>query len=165
MTAQPQATLAGARVLAQFNSYAGLVDALRARARELRVSPGSEAFAEVSGLPSRYASKLVSPAMPKKLGATSLQPMLACLGVQLALLEDEEALERVVSRLPRMDETHVRTRSKSFTLSGTFLKKRARLGRLAKAAVHRDKQARRAKWRLAKARQRQETKMKVAVDE
>ena len=45
-------------------------------------------------------------------------------------------------------------RAKTFTLSGTFLRARARKGGLAKAAVHRDKLARRERWRLAKAAQR-----------
>jgi hypothetical protein len=53
-----------------------------------------------------------------------------------------------------MDETRLRTRSRTFTLSDRFIKKRARLGGLAKAAVQRDKLARRKRWRLAKAKQR-----------
>jgi hypothetical protein len=63
-------------------------------------------------------------------------------------------MERLAGRIPTMGETQARTRSKTFTLSGTFLGKRAWLGGLGKARVHKEKLHRRAKWRLAKAKQR-----------
>jgi hypothetical protein len=130
MTVEPQqATLAGARLIGEpFNSYEALVDRLRERARELRVSPGSTEFAAVSGLPERYASKLVAPGKSKRMGAMSLQPMLMCLGAKLALLEDEDAVERVVSRLPKMAAAQLRSRAYTRTVSDRKLKEWGRLG-------------------------------------
>jgi hypothetical protein len=155
MTAEPQqATLAGARLLAEFQSYDGLIDALRARARERRIAVGSAEFAAVAGLPDRYATKLLGPGKVKRLGPVSLGPILECLGTRLALLEDADAMERLAGRIPTTDEKRLRARSTTFTLSGHFLKKRARLGGLAKAAVHRDKIERRGRWRIAKSKQR-----------
>jgi hypothetical protein len=147
-------TLAGARLLAEFNSYEGFVEALRRRARELRISPGSEAFAEVSGLSQRYAAKLLGSGKVKRLGPISMQPILQCLGARLALLVDEESLEHIVKRLPQMDERHVRSRASTWTVSGHMLKKYGRLGGLATARVRADAAAQRAKWRLQNRAQR-----------
>jgi hypothetical protein len=77
MTAEPTPqTIASARLIAEFNTYAGLVDALRARAQERRISVGSEDFAAVSGLPARYASKILGSGKTKRLGTVSLGPIL-----------------------------------------------------------------------------------------
>jgi hypothetical protein len=175
VNAQPEPqTLAGARVLAQFSCYPGLIDALRDPAQALRISPGSAEFASVSGLPERYARKLLGPGKIKRLGAVSLGPILACLGTRLALVEDEEALKRVSGRLPQMDERSMRSRAVTWTVSGKKLKEWGRLGAKKRASLKLkdiarkelnkryvrkhlaglDEAERRRRWAAAKARQR-----------
>jgi hypothetical protein len=69
-----------------------------------------------------------------------------------------------MDRLPKVMEGQERARSKSFTLSGRFLKERARLGGFGKARVHQDKLSRRARWRLARAKQRAKVREAQVVE-
>jgi hypothetical protein len=88
--------------LAVVTDYRGLVTALRRRIVEL--GTGMESVDEVAGLPARYTSKLLSTNVrpgKKNLGPLSLGPLLGALGVKLALVADEEALAKVIDRLPQ----------------------------------------------------------------
>ena len=78
--------------------YRGLVTALRRRIVELGTS--MESVDEVAGLPARYTSKLLSRNNKTSLGQTSMGPILGALGLKLALLHDDEALAKVIDRLP-----------------------------------------------------------------
>jgi hypothetical protein len=88
------------------NGYQALVDSLRARAQELRVALSSENFAQVSGLPSFYAAKLLSPSshQVRRIGAISLGPLLGALSLKLIVMEDEKAFARFGPLLERRNE-------------------------------------------------------------
>jgi hypothetical protein len=138
------------QTLAEVKDYYGLIDALRARARERQLALSSPAIAAVAGLPDGYIAKLLGPGKVRTFAWASMGPVLAVLGAKLILVVDQEAVEALDHRLPKWNATKVHARSKTFTLSGCFLKKRARLGGLARAKVHKDKLAQRERWRLAK---------------
>ena len=67
------------RVIGEFTDYNELITALRARAAELNLS-GADAD-RLSGLPDRYAQKLLGPQQIRRLGATSLGPFLGALAL------------------------------------------------------------------------------------
>jgi hypothetical protein len=84
--------------LAIVTDYRGLVTALRRRIVEL--GTGMESVDAVAGLPARYTSKLLSRNNKTSLGQTSMGPILGALGLKLAVLPDDEALAKVIDRLP-----------------------------------------------------------------
>jgi hypothetical protein len=84
--------------LAIVTDYLGLVTALRRRIVEL--GTGMESVDAVAGLPARYTSKLLSRNHRTSLGQTSMGPILGALGLKLAVLPDDEALAKVIDRLP-----------------------------------------------------------------
>jgi hypothetical protein len=84
--------------LAIVTDYLGLVTALRRRIAEL--GTGMESVDAVAGLPARYTSKLLSRNNKTSLGQTSMGPILGALGLKLAVLPDDEALAKVIDRLP-----------------------------------------------------------------
>jgi hypothetical protein len=86
------------------NGYAGLVDAMRARAQERRIALSSADFAAVSGLPSYYGNKLLAANPVRRIGAISLGPLLGALGIRLLVVEDPIAVQRFTSRLPVRNE-------------------------------------------------------------
>ena len=81
------------KVLGEFSDYDQMITALRARAAELNLS--GETIDTISGLPSRYAQKLLGPHQIRKLGATSLGPFLGALAVRCLIVEDKAALARL----------------------------------------------------------------------
>jgi hypothetical protein len=89
------------------NGYAGLIDAMRARAQERRIALSSADFAAVSGLPSYYGNKLLAANPVRRIGAISLGPLLGALGLKLIVAEDEQAVQRFTSRLPVRNESRV----------------------------------------------------------
>lgn len=99
-----------ARELAIVRDYDDLHAVLRARADELNVSRLT--IDHVAGLQDGYTAKLLAPVPLKRVGAISMGPLLAALGLALVVVEDPEALERVSSRLvPRYSgrgATHMR---------------------------------------------------------
>jgi hypothetical protein len=84
--------------LAIVTDYLGLVTALRRRIVEL--GTGMESVDAVAGLPNGYASKLLSRNNKTSLGRVSMGPLLGALGLKLAVLPDDEALAKVIDRLP-----------------------------------------------------------------
>jgi hypothetical protein len=89
------------RQLGTVRNYHDLHEVLRQHADELNVARLT--IDAVSGLPSGYTGKLLGPGKIKRVGATSMEPLLATLGIKLIAVVDEEALERVQSRLsPRI---------------------------------------------------------------
>lgn len=144
------------KTLAEIRDYAELVQSLRARAVERRISLQSVSLHQVAGLPDRYLSKVLAPdGTPAKskrhLGRISLGPALAVLGVKLVLVECEEALARYAHRLDYMDERDMR--EKSVTISRRLLREAGKKGGLASAKkpthflVKRAAKAARARWR------------------
>jgi hypothetical protein len=85
--------------LAVVTDYLGLVTALRRRIVE--IGTGMESVDEVAGLPNGYTGKLLNRARgARALGPISFGPLLGALGLKLAVLPDDEALAKVIDRLP-----------------------------------------------------------------
>lgn len=107
--------------LATVTTYAGFIEALRARCEQLQIS--REAIDHVSGLQSGYFAKLL--AMPHRqtsmrtLGKTSFDLLIPALGVKLLMVEDEVVTSRLRSRLdvPNRDAAQVRTKPASTVAS------------------------------------------------
>jgi hypothetical protein len=115
------------------DGYAGLLSALQARALERRISLGGAAAAQVAGLPVGYLQKILSP-IPKsrknvrRIGVTSLGPVLGILGVKLVMFADPEAIARYGSKIPVRQERSVRTSAVHLHFSRQFLAKIGALG-------------------------------------
>jgi hypothetical protein len=86
------------KIIAEVNSYRGLVEALLSRKDELDVS--FETLDHVAGLPVRYSAKVLC-ARQKTLGPTSLGALLGALALKLAIVSDEEQFARIQHRLVR----------------------------------------------------------------
>jgi hypothetical protein len=91
------AAAATPRVLARAATYGELTAALRARLVELNINLAT--LDDVSGLPDRYAQKLLADPPIKSLGLASVGPVLGALGLRLVVEEDLEQFERVRGRL------------------------------------------------------------------
>jgi hypothetical protein len=94
------------RVICEFSDYDELINGLRLRAAELNLS-GADAD-RLSGLPERYAQKLLGPNQIRRLGAISLGPFLGALGVRGQLVEDKTAVERLKTRITPKRSSYVR---------------------------------------------------------
>jgi hypothetical protein len=68
---------AAPRQLAVVRSYGDLINALRARIRELGTT--CEAVDYIAGIPLRYCNKLLAPHPPRTIGSQSLGPLLGAL--------------------------------------------------------------------------------------
>jgi hypothetical protein len=106
------------------NGYAGLVAAFRARANELCVAIGGASAAQISGLPSSYLAKLLSPS-PKparRFGAISLGPVLGVLGIKLIVTTDEKAEKKFGSKLEKRQESSVHSSGVNIHFTRRFLR-------------------------------------------
>jgi len=83
--------LSSIRPLAVAYDYAGLHQAIRARAAALGYT--NETLDEVAGLQSGYSGKLLGPKMPRKFGPVSLGAVMGALGLCLVIVEDPSAPE------------------------------------------------------------------------
>src|SRR5215469_7832857 len=114
------------RVIGEFSDYDQMIGALRQRAADLNLS--GEIIDHVSGLPTRYAQKLLGPHQIRRLGVTSLGPFLGALAVRCLIVEDKAALERLRRQTtPRRNE-YVRADATHVTLTFRFMQKIGRLG-------------------------------------
>src|SRR3974390_2358256 len=91
--------MAGERHLATVRDYHQLIQALRQRSDELKVS--RETLDAISGLQQGYSAKLLCSPPIRGLGKQSLGPFLGAMGCALILVEDTEQLERIQKRLVR----------------------------------------------------------------
>jgi hypothetical protein len=87
------------RVIGEFDTYLGLLAALRERVAQLDVS--GERLDELAGLPRGYFQKLIGTRPRKRLGVQSLGDVFGALAIKAVLVEDEAALARISSRLVR----------------------------------------------------------------
>jgi hypothetical protein len=85
------------RQIALVRDYDGLIQALRARADELRLS--RQSLDEISGLQSGYSSKLLAPVPIKTLGQVSFGPALGAMGLAIVVIEDAEQLAKIAARI------------------------------------------------------------------
>ena len=130
------------RVIGEFSNYDEMINALWARAAELNLS--GETIDAVSGLPNRYAAKLLGPARIRRLGAISLGPFLGALAVRCLIVEDKAALERLRRQTtPRRNE-YVRGGATHVTLTLRFMQKIGRLG--AQARIDNSTKQQRHEW-------------------
>jgi hypothetical protein len=114
------------RIVATFDSYAGMLEAIRARVNELQIH--GERFDAHVGLPEGYLSKLAGARPIRRLGMTSLAPVLSGLGLKCQFIEDPAAVERLRNRLSPRNGSYVRSAAWQVTLTRRFLQKIGRLG-------------------------------------
>ena len=105
--------------------YDGLLNLLRARADELELS--RETIDHISGLPSGLSSKILSLNHIRRIGLSTLGPLLDTLALKLIVSPDDEALARNRSRYVKRDDPHFRSakaghakRPRFAKLSGTI---------------------------------------------
>jgi hypothetical protein len=142
------------RIVATFDSYAGMLEAIRERVNELQIH--GERFDAFVGLPDGYMSKLVGANPIRRLGMTSFAPILNGLGLKCQFVEDQKATERLKSRLRPRDESYVRADATHVVLTFRFMQKIGRLGAQARIDNSTAKQRREwarhaaiARWRKA----------------
>jgi hypothetical protein len=110
------------------SGYLGLVDSFRARANELRIALTGASAAQVSGLPSCYLAKILSPS-PKparRFGAISLGAILGTLQLKLIVTEDEKASARFGAQLEKRNESCVHNGVRGVTTEIVFSHKKFR---------------------------------------
>jgi hypothetical protein len=129
------------RVLAEFTSYDEMLAAVRARVNELDVC--GERFDEFAGLPKGYLSKLIGARPIRRMAMTSMQPVLAGLGLKGQFVEDPQGTERLKNRLSRRNGSYVRA-APSIVLTVRFFKRIGRKG--AQARVDNSTAEQRRKW-------------------
>jgi hypothetical protein len=118
------------KIVGEFSDYNELITALRARAASLNLS--GPAIDSLSGLPDRYAQKLLGPAAVRRLGMTSLGPFFGALAVRALLIEDQAAVARLRSRItPRQSQY---ARRVSLYVNGITDRKWARIQKLGRQA-------------------------------
>jgi hypothetical protein len=88
--------------------YAGMVEAMRARAQERRIAITSTDVAQTAGLAGHYIAKLLSPSKNpvRRVGMISLGPLLG-LQAKLLLVPDPEAEKLYGRRIPQRQENCV----------------------------------------------------------
>lgn len=115
------------KILAECREYSELIDALRARVRELNTT--NEGVDEIAGLPARYTVKLFAPMAMRSLGRISLGPLLGALGLKLHVVEDAEALARIKKRITaRKIERPIEAAAIVVRFSKRYLRKIGRKG-------------------------------------
>ena len=90
------------RIVATFDSYAGML----ARVNELQVS--GERLDEYVGLPRGYYSKVAGAKPIRRLGMTSLAPILNGLGLKCQFIEDPVGTEHLKNRVAPRNSRYVR---------------------------------------------------------
>jgi hypothetical protein len=130
------------RVIGEFSDYDELITVLRARASELNLSGPS--IDSLSGLPDRYAQKLLGPNAVRRLGMTSLGPIYGALAVRALLIEDKAAAARIRSQTIPRNNSYVRGGVTHLALTTRFMQKIGRLG--AQARIDNSTKAQRQEW-------------------
>jgi hypothetical protein len=94
------------RVIATFDSYAGMVEAIRNRINELALN--GERFDEFAGLPRGYLSKLVGARPVRRVGMTSMGPLFGALGIYCIVVENPAATARLKNGLVPNQSNYMR---------------------------------------------------------
>ena len=145
------------RTIAEFSDYDGMLAAVRARVRELQIK--GAAFDEFAGLPDGYLSKLIGERPVRRIGMTSMGPVLAGLGLRCLFVEDPEGTKRLKSRLKPRNPSFVRIMpaAAGILFTARMLKRIRRMGGRARMArltpQQRSELARKAalaRWRKAR---------------
>jgi hypothetical protein len=86
------------RIIAECREYFDLIDALRLRFQELKVT--SLSIEEVAGIPSGFFNKTVAAMPTKKLGLNTLLLLMQVMGLRISVVVDETpAFEEIRGRL------------------------------------------------------------------
>lgn len=85
--------------------------AFRDRAQQLNIT--RDTIDQIAGLTSGHASKLLAPEPLKHYGLRSFGPMLGALGLKLLVVEDPEALARVIARMEPADSERQRFKNRN----------------------------------------------------
>jgi hypothetical protein len=85
------------RVIAEFSSYDGMLNAIRSRVEELQIQ--GERFEFFAGLPTGYLSKLIGARPVRRISHTSMGPLFCALGVRCIMVEDPAATARLKNRV------------------------------------------------------------------
>src|SRR5215472_3568312 len=96
------------RALAEFSDYNGMLEAIRARVKELDVA--GEAFDQYAGLPTGYLSKLIGAVPVRRISHVSMGPLFDALGVYCVMLENPAGTARIKKRLRPRNKSFVRSR-------------------------------------------------------
>jgi hypothetical protein len=155
------------KVLATITDYPSFLFALRARVAERQIAISSDEAAHVAGLSDRRLSQILSLrtlrniGSVRRIGMTSLAPVLGLLGVQLLMVEDPEAIKRFCSRIKLRNSNLVHTSVVHHTQTIKFLKAIGKKGGRARMHTMDAKQrsasarnAARARWRKPKVARR-----------
>jgi hypothetical protein len=127
--------------VATFDSYAGMLQAIRERVNELQVT--GTGLDHYIGLPLGYFSKVAGARPIRRLGFTSFQPIVSGLGLKCQFVEDQAATERLKKRVPLRNGSYVRgAPSIAFTIR--FFKRIGRKG--AQARVDNSTKEQRREW-------------------
>ena len=118
-----------------------MINGLKLRAAALNLS--GETIDAVSGLPSRYAAKLLGPTQVRRIGALSLGAFLGALCLKGQFVIDEEAERRLKNRLPPRNSSYVRS-TPSIVFTARFFQRIGRKG--AQARIDNSTKQQRQEW-------------------
>lgn len=127
------------KVLASIVDYPSMLFAMRARADERRIAISSDEAAHVSGLSDRRLTQILSLRTlrnlqsVRRIGISSLGPVLGLLGVRLLMVEDPEAIKKLGNRIKLRNPNLVHTGVVHHAQSIKFLKAIGKKGGKARA--------------------------------
>ena len=121
------------RIVATFDSYAGMLDAIRARVNELQIH--GERFDNFAGLPDGYFAKLVGARPIRRLGMVSFAPVLAGLGLKCQFIEDQAATERLKNHVVPRNGSYARPTQTFVIVTNRKWAKIQKLGHQARRAI------------------------------
>ena len=127
------------RIVGEFVDYSDFVQTVRNRVAELGIH--GTRFDALSGLPDGYLSKLVGARPVRRIGPTSMGPLLSAMGVKLVMVEVPSGTARLRA-LPPRNPAYVRNMpaAASIIFTARMLKRIRRLGGQARMAMLTPKQ-------------------------
>jgi hypothetical protein len=147
------------RIVGEFVEYSDFVQAVRNRVAELGIH--GTRFDSLAGWPEGYLSKLICARPVRRIGMTSMGPLLSAMGVKLVMVEDRSGTARLRARLSPRNPSFVRAMPADvcIVLTPRMLKRIRRMGgreRMARLTPpQRSELARKAalaRWRKARSR-------------
>ena len=144
------------RIVGEFVEYSDFVQTVRNRVTELGIH--GTRFDALAGWPEGYLSKLICERPVRRIGMTSLGPLLSAMGVKLQMVEDPLGTARL-RRLPPRNPSYVRTMpaAAGILFTARMLKRIRKLGGQARMAQLTAKQRSELGRRAAAARWRKGT--------
>src|SRR5262245_40061766 len=98
-----------------------MLEAIRERVNELQVT--GTGLDHCIGLPIGYFSKVAGAKPIRRLGMTSVAPILNGLGLKCQFVEDQEAPQRLKNRVPPRNGSYVRSGATHVVLTFRFMQK------------------------------------------